>query len=132
LLPRSGQAIPIIALTVRERADTEAIDNEDPAVRAAGEAAAEATGDDEAAGKRTDREGVFVVRDGKALFVPVTVGIAGQEYFEVISGVTASDTVVAGPYEVIRTLEDGKAVRPMPTITPAGAPGAAATAARGS
>jgi HlyD family secretion protein len=125
-------SIPIIALTVRERADTEAIDNEDPAVRAAGEAAAEASGDDEAGGKLADQEGVFVVRDGKALFVPVTVGIAGQEYFEVISGVTASDTVVAGPYEVIRTLEDGKAVRPMPTVSPAGATSAAATAARGS
>jgi HlyD family secretion protein len=124
-------SIPIIALTVRERSDTEAIDNEDPAVRAAGEAAASAAADAQEGGKRADQEGVFVVREGKAVFVPVTVGIAGQEYFEVISGVTASDTVVAGPYEVIRTLEDGKAVRPMPTITPAG-PASGATAARGS
>ncbi|HEX2167840.1 MAG TPA: hypothetical protein VHG09_11465, partial [Longimicrobiales bacterium] len=73
--------------------------------------------------KKQDQEGVFVVREGKAVFVPVTVGIAGQEYFEVISGVTDADTVVAGPYEVIRTLESGQAVRPMPTITPTGSAG---------
>jgi HlyD family secretion protein len=113
-------SIPIIALTVREQSDREPIDNEDPAVRAAGEAA----------GKKTDQEGVFVVRDGKAVFVPVTVGIAGQEYFEVITGVTDADTVVAGPYEVIRTLEDGKAVRLMPSVTPARATGG--VTARGS
>lgn len=117
-------SIPIIALTVREKTDTEPIENEDPAVAAAGEAAA-AVG-----AKKTDEEGVFVVRDGKAVFVPVTVGIAGQEYFEVISGVSEQDTVVAGPYEVIRTLEDGSPVRPMPAGT--GTTGAARTAARGS
>jgi hypothetical protein len=43
-----------------------------------------------------DQEGVFVVREGKAVFVPVTVGIAGQGYFEVLSGLAAGDSVVAG------------------------------------
>ena len=33
--------------------------------------------------KREEVEGVFVVRDGKAEFVPVKVGIAGERYFEV-------------------------------------------------
>jgi HlyD family secretion protein len=97
-------SIPIIALTVRERAASEALPNEDRAV----EAAAAALGSDTA---RVDQEGVFVVRDGKAVFVPVTVGIAGKGYFEVLRGLTATDTVVAGPYEVIRTLEDGRQVR---------------------
>jgi HlyD family secretion protein len=112
-------SIPIIALTVRERAASEALPNEDPAVEAAGAA----MGSDTA---RIDQEGVFVVRGGKAVFVPVSVGIAGQGYFEVLRGLTATDTVVAGPYEVIRTLEDGKAVRSL------GAPAAArsTTAAR--
>jgi HlyD family secretion protein len=105
-------SIPIIALTVRERAASEALPNEDPAVAAAGAA----MGSDTA---RIDQEGVFVVRGGKAVFVPVSVGIAGQGYFEVLRGLTATDTVVAGPYEVIRTLEDGKPVRSL------GAPAAA-------
>jgi HlyD family secretion protein len=118
-------SIPIIALTVREKPDEpQTVENEDPAARAAGAAAVRASGADK------DQEGVFVVREGKTKFVPVTVGIAGQEYFEVISGLVANDTVVAGPYEVIRTLEDGKTVRQMPAGTaPAGA---AATQARGS
>ena len=36
------------------------------------------------AGKKKDTEGVFVVRDGVAMFTPVKVGIAGEEYFEVL------------------------------------------------
>ncbi|MGH7465852.1 MAG: efflux RND transporter periplasmic adaptor subunit, partial [Longimicrobiales bacterium] len=118
-------SIPIIALTVREEPAAEAIDNEDPAARAAGAAAARE------GGKKSDQEGVFLVREGKAVFVPVTVGIAGQEYFEVLTGVVENDTVVAGPYEVIRALEDGKAVRPLPAGTPA-RPASGATAVRGS
>lgn len=119
-------SIPIIALTVREQSDRAPIENEDPAARAAASAAAQSSG------RKEDQEGVFVVREGKAVFVPVTVGIAGQEYFEVITGVTESDTVVAGPYEVIRTLQNGQSVRAIPAVTPAtGTTGAQATA-RGS
>lgn len=96
-------SIPIIALTVRDRGDVEALPQEDQQAAAAASAAAGSN----------DMEGVFVVRQGTAHFVPVVVGIAGQEYFEVISGVTAGDSVIAGPYEVIRSLVDGASVRPM-------------------
>jgi HlyD family secretion protein len=41
----------------------------------------------------------------------VKVGIAGQEYFEILSGLAVGDTVVAGPYQRIRQLHDGDAVR---------------------
>ncbi|MCI0433589.1 MAG: efflux RND transporter periplasmic adaptor subunit [Gemmatimonadetes bacterium] len=95
-------AIPIIALTVREPGDVEALPQEDPAARAAAAAAARQT---------LDVEGVFVVRDGKATFVPVRIGITGREHFEVLSGVAPGDSVVAGPYEAIRSLQDGDAVR---------------------
>ncbi|NIP57338.1 MAG: hypothetical protein GWO00_04830 [Gemmatimonadetes bacterium] len=57
-------------------------------------------------------EGVYRVRDRVARFTPVGVGIAGQEYFEVISGLEEGDTVVAGPYQAIRSLGDGDRVRP--------------------
>jgi HlyD family secretion protein len=60
-----------------------------------------------------------VVRAGKAEFVPVQVGIAGREHFEVLSGLSVGDSVVAGPYEAIRGLENGAAVRRMDT-TPGG------------
>ena len=58
-------------------------------------------------------EGVFLVREGVAHFVPVEVGITGQEYFEVLSGVQPGDTVVAGPYQRIRELSDGDLVKAM-------------------
>ena len=100
---RSGVlSIPIIALTVRERGDIEALPQEDPAARAAAEAAT---------GGNDDLEGVFLVREGKAQFVPVQVGIAGPEHFEVLGGVKAGDSIVAGPYEAIRSLRQGDPVR---------------------
>ena len=92
---RAGQlSIPIIALTLRE--DEEA----------------EGTAGNSRGGAADPIEGVFVIREGEAHFTPVQVGIAGQEYFEVISGLSLGDSVVSGPYQVVRTLEDGAAVRP--------------------
>ncbi len=93
-------AIPIIALTLREEDTVDAGDNGDDA------APRNATGATQQA-----IEGVFVVRDGIAVFTPVTIGIAGQEYFEVISGLSGGDSVVSGPYQVVRTLQDSAAVR---------------------
>jgi HlyD family secretion protein len=91
-------SIPIIALTVR---DHERVPNENtpPA--------------DTLKPKRRDREaeGVFVVRDGKAAFRPVKVGIAGDEYFEVLDGVREGETIVGGTYQAIRDLKDGDRVR---------------------
>ena len=97
-------AIPIIALTVRERDDVEALESEQPEAQAA----AETIGEDQ------DIEGVFVVRDGQAHFVAVDVGITGREHFEVVRGLAVGDTVVAGPYEAIRGLNDGDAIRVLP------------------
>ncbi len=94
-------AIPIIALTVRDAEDVEALPQETPEAAAA---AAEFEDEDEV-------EGVFVVREGLARFVPVEIGIAGAEQFEVVRGVEEGDSVVAGPYQAIRNLSDGDAVR---------------------
>ena len=58
-----------------------------------------------------EAEGVFVVREGKATFRPVKVGIAGDEYFEVIDGLREGETIVAGTYQAIRDLKDGARVR---------------------
>lgn len=54
--------------------------------------------------------GVFVVRDGRAVFTPVTTGIIGGLDVE-ISGVPAGTPIVTGPYQILRTLQDGAAVR---------------------
>lgn len=94
-------SVPIIALTVRE---PEADSSSAPST-ASTEPGAKANGGPE------DQEGVFVVRDRKVTFTPVEVGIAGQEYFEVLSGLNVGDTVVAGPYQSIRQLKNGDAVK---------------------
>ena len=60
---------------------------------------------------RKETEGVFVAKDGKAAFVPIKIGIAGDRYFEVVSGVRAGDQVITGPYNTVRALNDGDAVK---------------------
>jgi len=93
---KQSLSIPIIALTVRENTP---VPNENRHVDTAG------------TGKKKETEGVFVVTNGKATFRPVKVGIAGDEYFEVLDGVKEGETIVAGPYQAIRDLKEGSAVR---------------------
>lgn len=92
--------IPIIALTVRENeaigADTAGIPGQ-PKQKEVG---------------KQDVEGVFVVgTDNKVTFRPVKVGIAGDKYFEVISGVKDGERIVGGTYQAIRELKDGALVK---------------------
>jgi HlyD family secretion protein len=61
--------------------------------------------------QRKELEGVFVVRDNKAEFVPVKTGIAGEKYFEVLSGVKPGDQVIVGPFASVRELADGAPVK---------------------
>jgi HlyD family secretion protein len=60
---------------------------------------------------RKETEGVFVVRDKLVEFVPVKVGIAGEKYFEVLSGLKDGDQVVTGPFNSVRNLKDGDEVK---------------------
>ncbi len=102
---KQALSIPIIALTVRENTpvstETRNGPSSTPAVRR-----------DSAGTKKKETEGVFVVQNGKATFRPVKVGIAGDEYFEVLDGLHQDETIVAGPYQAIRDLHDGAPVKP--------------------
>jgi HlyD family secretion protein len=60
---------------------------------------------------RKETDGVFVVRDGRAEFVPIKIGIAGDKYFEVLSGVKPGDQVITGPYNSVRGMADGDPVK---------------------
>jgi HlyD family secretion protein len=60
---------------------------------------------------RKEVEGVFLMRNGIATFVPVKTGIAGDKYFEVLSGLKAGDQVITGPYNNVRNIKDGDTVR---------------------
>jgi HlyD family secretion protein len=110
-------AVPIIALTVRP--DTVALAGDD-------EPDAAPPADSADADELNEIEGVFVVREGKVTFTKVELGIAGQEYFEALSGVQVGDTVVAGPYQAVRDLQNGDLVRSSAAATttpPRPAPG---------
>ncbi len=49
-------------------------------------------------------EGVFVLRDGRAEFTPVEIGIAGEEYFELLEGLKEGDEVIIGPFDQVRDI----------------------------
>jgi HlyD family secretion protein len=101
---KKALAAPILALTLRD---------------APAGAGARARGGAPSA-RKARREGVFVVRDGRARFVPVQSGIAGDQYFEVKSGLGEGEVVVSGSYETVRQLVDGALVR---VAAPAAQPG---------
>jgi HlyD family secretion protein len=60
---------------------------------------------------KKEAEGVFVIKDGKAGFLPVKTGIAGEKFLEVVSGVKAGDEVIVGPFNSVRDLKDGDPVK---------------------
>ena len=96
---KGALSIPIIALTVREHQ------------KVPNEAAPERTDTAGGHGKAKETEGVFSVDKGIATFRPVKVGIAGDEYFEVLDGLKTGDTIVAGTYQAIRDLKDSTRVK---------------------
>ena len=87
-------SVPIIALTVRDHLPF----STETAPRDTVEA-------------RLETEGVFIVEQGRAHFRPTTVGIAGEEHFEVLEGLREGDIIVAGPYQAVRDLKDSARVR---------------------
>ena len=63
---------------------------------------------------RKETEGVFVVRESKSKtveFVAIKMGIAGDKYFELLSGLKPGDQVVTGPYNSVRNIADGDQVK---------------------
>ena len=63
---------------------------------------------------RKETEGVFVVRGDHVTFQPVTVGIGGERYFQVLSGLKPGDEVVTGPFDSVRQIADGSQVKVNP------------------
>lgn len=54
---------------------------------------------------------VFVVRDGRAVAVPVVTGIDDRTYVQILSGLRPSDRVIVGPYSLVsRELKSGDPV----------------------
>ncbi len=116
----SAIAVPIQATTVREvivddkgnviRPPDDEKKARRPSVGTAAQAAELKPGQ-----TRKELEGVFVVQNGKAVFMPVKTGIAGEKYFEVLSGLKEGDAVITGPFASVRSLAEGAAVKPSAT-----------------
>jgi len=99
------ETIPIQALTIRRQEDLET--NEKGSVQAAGPQK------DAPKDKKNNEEiqGVFVIRNKKAEFVPVQTGISGTTDIEVLSGLKDGDEIVTGSYKVLRTMKPGTSVK---------------------
>ena len=105
---KNSLSVPIIALTVRPEED-------------GGEGTNTGEGQDQRSEGQSqgplsrpemgDVEGVFLVEDGQVRFAPVEIGITGQGHFEVLTGISEGDTIVAGPYQQIRNLVNGDRVQ---------------------
>jgi len=98
-------SIPIQALTVRQRADLEP-PNKKGSVQAASKPAPK-----DIEKSKEEIQGVFVIHNGKAEFVPVETGITGTTDIEVTSGLKEGDEIVTGSYKVLRTLKNGTSVK---------------------
>ena len=108
-------AVPIQALTVREMLFDQkgTLVREEPRRRRGNnvEPVVSASTEPPPGHTRRETEGVFVLRDGRAVFTPVKTGVAGEQYFEVLEGLQAGDQVITGPFASVREIGDGEQVR---------------------
>jgi HlyD family secretion protein len=101
-------SLPIQALTLRSKAQIEQQNNPPGSVHAAAPMAKEVASKGK---KEDDIQGVFVIRNKKAVFVPVATGITGTTDIEVVDGLKDGDEVITGSYKVLRTLRPGSGVK---------------------
>jgi HlyD family secretion protein len=95
--------IPIQSLTVRRQADLVPKDEKGSVQAAAPQKVV--------AKDKEEIQGVFILRNRKAEFVPVETGIAGTTDIEVLKGLKEGDEIVTGSYKVLRTLRPGSSVK---------------------
>jgi HlyD family secretion protein len=104
-------SIPIQALSVRSKAQLEQEKATPGSVHAAGPAPKETASKDRDKDQKQDIQGVFVIRNKKAVLVPVTTGIAGTSDIEVVEGLKEGDEIVTGSYKILRTIRSGSGVK---------------------
>jgi HlyD family secretion protein len=103
----STLTIPIQALTVRRQSDLVPKDEKGSVQAASPQTDASKDKDKD----KQEIQGVFILRNHKAEFVPVDTGIAGTTDIEVIKGLKEGDEIVTGSYKVLRTLRPGSSVK---------------------
>lgn len=98
-------AVPIQALTLRKPSELKPLGKKK---RKSKIADAEAANDTT---KEKEVQGAFVISDGKVQFHEVKTGIAGDRFFEVLSGLQSGDEVVIGPFSALRRLRNEDVVK---------------------
>jgi HlyD family secretion protein len=98
-------AVPIQALTLRKPSDLKPRERK----RRRGEPSDAIASNDTTNEKEI--QGVFVISDGKVEFREVKTGIAGDRFYEVLSGLKPGDEVVVGPFRALRRLRNGDRVK---------------------
>jgi HlyD family secretion protein len=64
-----------------------------------------------AAGRIKTETGVYALRDAKARFVPIRLGLAGELKVEVSGGLKQGEEIIIGPFKTLRTLKEGEHVK---------------------
>jgi HlyD family secretion protein len=99
-------AIPIQALTMRDKNDLEAQKNPGKANKTAA-----ATPQPSGKKENNDIQGVFVIKNKKAEFHPVETGLTGTTDIQVKSGLNPGDEIITGSYKVLKTIRNGTGVK---------------------
>ncbi|MCC7499321.1 MAG: efflux RND transporter periplasmic adaptor subunit [Bryobacterales bacterium] len=101
---KNSLSIPIQALTVRQKGDLQAKqDNSRTRTGLLTPAQQKA--------RKEEVQGVFVVKAGRAVFHKVETGITGATDIEVLSGLKDGDEIITGSYKIIRTLRNDARVK---------------------
>ena len=108
---KNVMTVPIQALAERTKKDLEEAakeNGENSVTLAAARPAPGAAGDGSVSSivdKNPEIQGVFVIRNKRAQFVPIATGITGVTDIEVTSGLQEGDQIVTGSYKTLRTLK---------------------------
>jgi HlyD family secretion protein len=62
-------------------------------------------------GAPRDEEGVYLIESGKARFQKVKTGLMGELSLEVLDGLKGGETLINGPFKVLRELKPGDLVK---------------------
>jgi HlyD family secretion protein len=103
--------VPIQALAIRTKEELQADEDRQKGGSGVTLAATRPAANSDGSTSTNDVQGVFVVRDNKATFVPVQTGISGVTDIEVTSGLKPGDVVITGSYEALRSLHSGATVK---------------------
>jgi HlyD family secretion protein len=100
-------AIPIQALTIRQKGDLEDADKK-PDEKAKSNAPPNPA---EEKARKEELQGVFVINGDKAEFRKLETGITGATDIEVTKGLKDGDEIITGSYKIIRTIRNHSRIK---------------------